>query len=154
MEHLSKMPADAPVFLACPLHGRWLPSRADPDIPPQTQGVEEVGRLTPVITAQSDTVTRRNMIETRMAPFMVTWGEGTTPPAPLPVAGFHSASCASWEGQASGPLPPPRFIRSDPGCLWVPVSALPFPVTSVIQMIAGTNVRPESLMTSNHHQNQ
>lgn len=99
------MPADAPVFLACPLHGRWLPSRADPDIPPQTQGVEEVGRLTPVITAQSDTVTRRNMIETRMAPFMVTWGEGTTPPAPLPVAGFHSASCASWEGQAVRPPP-------------------------------------------------
>lgn len=100
-----RLPADSPVFSVCPVQGRWLSSRADPDTPPHTQGVEEVGQLTPVITAQSDTVTRRNMTETRMAPFMVTWGEVTTPAAPLPLPCSRSASRASWGGLAVRPLP-------------------------------------------------
>lgn len=74
----------------------WLqpPIPCRPPHPPKTQGIEEGGCLTPVITAQSDTVTRRNRIETRMAPLMVTWGEGATLAAPLPLACSCSAPCA------------------------------------------------------------
>lgn len=44
-------------------------------------------------------------METRMAPLMVTWGEGTTLAAPRPLACSHSASHASWESQAVRPPP-------------------------------------------------
>lgn len=50
------------------------PNPCRPRRPPKTQGVENIGRLTPVITAQSDTVTRRSMTETRVVPLMVTLG--------------------------------------------------------------------------------
>lgn len=139
------------------LHGSWAHNPCKPWHLPKTQSTENVRRLTPVITAQSDTVTRRNMIETCMAPLMVTWGEDKTLPAWMPLASSRSALCpASWEGQALlHPPPPPRCLysgsRAACGCL---ISAFPFSNTDVTQMISEAKMRPESLTTSNQHQNQ
>lgn len=133
--------ANSPFLLVCP---RVVPGSLPK---PRAQGTAK--QLTPVITAQSDTITRRSRTETCVAPLMVTWSEGKTLSTPLPLASSCWLSLVPPARKAwlSGPLPPPRFIWSDPGCLWMPVSSLPFPITSVLQMISDMKMRPESLMT-------
>ena len=82
------------------------------------------------------------MTETRMVPLMVTWGDGKH-------CRLRSASS-----------PPAGKARLSPEIYTVrsrlPVDACllySLPHHTVIQMISEMEMRPESLMTSNHHQN-
>lgn len=109
--------------------------------PSRTLG--NASRLTPVITAHSATATSRSTTETCVAPLMVTVhsaASGFLRLSPVrPPAGPGSGHLPSQIYPVRAGLPVDAYL----------LSSLPHP-----QMISDAKMRPESLMTSNHHQHQ